>query len=331
MANIGELGRVCIQDSVIEKISICVPVYNEAESLLELYTQICAALDGTCLAWEAVLVNDGSADDSPRLLNLLAEKDERIKVIHFRRNSGQTSAMMAGIDFASGDVIVPMDADLQNDPKDIVRLIEKLNEGYDVVSGWRKDRKDHSIKRNFPSRVANWLISKVSGVSLHDYGCSLKAYRKDVIKGVKLYGEMHRFIPIYASWHGARVTEVPVTHHSRKFGTSKYGLERIAKVILDLMVVKFLDSYSQKPIYVFGGFGLISLVLGLGIGVWAIYLKLAEEISFIKTPLPLVSIVFVMLGVIGVLLGLLAELVTRTWFESQGRDTYIVRDTRNIG
>jgi glycosyltransferase involved in cell wall biosynthesis len=319
------------REAKIEKISICVPVYNEAESLLEMYEQLCSALDGIGMTWEAVLVNDGSADDSARVLNQLAAKDKRIKVIHFRRNSGQTSAMMAGISFASGDVIVPMDADLQNDPKDVVFLIEKLNQGYDVVSGWRKDRKDHSIRRNFPSRVANWLISKVSGVVLHDYGCSLKAYRKEVIKGVKLYGEMHRFIPIYASWHGAKVTEVPVTHHPRKFGTSKYGLERIAKVILDLIVVMFLDRYSQKPIYVFGGFGLISLLLGFCVGGWALYLKFVEGVSFINTPLPLLSIFLVMLGVVGVLLGLLAELVTRTWFESQGRNTYIVRETRNIG
>eukprot|EP01034_Spumella_vulgaris_P010497 gene10497-13318_t len=219
----------------------------------------------------------------------MAAADSRVKVVHFRRNAGQTAAMMAGIDFASGDVLIPLDADLQNDPADIPRLLAKLDEGYDVVSGWRKDRKDDSLRRNLPSRIANSLISRVSGVALHDYGCSLKAYRRDVIKGVKLYGEMHRFIPIYASWNGARVTELPVTHHARRFGVSKYGLERIAKVFLDLMVVKFLDRYAQKPIYVFGGFGLVNLAVSFLAGLWAIILKLFYGTSFILSPLPLLA------------------------------------------
>jgi glycosyltransferase involved in cell wall biosynthesis len=311
-------------------LSIIVPVYNEEESLPRLYDGIVPVMDGTGKPWEMVLVNDGSTDRSPQVLDELAARDPRVKVVHFRRNAGQTAAMMAGIDFADGDVIIPIDADLQNDPQDIPRLLEKLDQGYDVVSGWRKDRKDDSLRRNLPSRMANWLISKVSGVRLHDYGCSLKAYRRDVIKSVKLYGEMHRFIPIYASWNGARVTEIPVTHHARQFGHSKYGLERIAKVLLDLLVVKFLDRYAQKPIYIFGGFGLGCLALSLLIGLWAVGLKLLNDTSFISTPLPLLCVFCALLGVLCLLMGLLAELVTRTWFESQGRHTYLVRATRNV-
>lgn len=311
-------------------LSIIVPVYNEEESLPELYAQILPVMDSLGLAWELLFVNDGSRDRSEEVLDGLARSDERVKVLHFRRNAGQTAAMMAGIDFASGEVIVPMDADLQNDPRDIPRLLAKLDEGFDIVSGWRSDRKDDSLRRNFPSRVANWLISRVSGVKLHDYGCSLKAYHRDVIKGVKLYGEMHRFIPIYASWYGARVTEIPVTHHARRFGASKYGLERIAKVFLDLLVVKFLDQYSQKPIYVFGGFGLANLLVSLMAGCWSLYLKFFAGTSFVSTPLPLLCVFAGVLGVMCILLGLLAELVTRTWFESQGRSTYLIRTTRNL-
>lgn len=311
-------------------LSVIVPVYNEEESLPPLYEAIVPVMEGIGRNWELVLVNDGSTDGSAQVLDTLAVRDQRVKVVHFRRNAGQTAAMMAGIDYASGDVIIPIDADLQNDPADIPRLLARLDEGYDVVSGWRQDRKDDSLRRNLPSRMANWLISKVSGVALHDYGCSLKAYRRDVIKSVKLYGEMHRFIPIYASWNGARVTEMPVAHHARQFGRSKYGLERIAKVLLDLLVVKFLDRYAQKPIYVFGGFGLACLGLSLVVGLWAVGLKLFAGTSFISTPLPLLSVFSALLGILCLLLGLLAELVTRTWFESQGRQTYLVRATRNV-
>ena len=311
-------------------LSITVPVYNEEESLPELYRQVRAALEAFGRPWELLLVNDGSRDGSARVLDELAQQDPRVKVIHFRRNSGQTAAMMAGINYASGDIIVPLDADLQNDPADIARLVTKLEEGYDIVSGWRKDRQDDSLRRNLPSRLANTLISTVSGVRLHDYGCSLKAYRSDVIKGVKLYGEMHRFIPIYASWNGARITELPVTHHARKFGASKYGLERIGKVVLDLLVVMFLDRYAQKPIYLFGGFGLINLVVSMLCALWAVWLKLFGGTSFIQTPLPLITVVTGTLGIMCILMGMLAELLTRTWYESQGRDTYLVRETRNL-
>lgn len=311
-------------------LSIVIPVYNEEESLPYLYDKLVAALDPIGQPWEAVLVNDGSRDKSAEVLDAMAAKDKRIKVVHFRRNCGQTAAMMAGIDFASGDVLIPMDADLQNDPADIPRLLAKLEEGYDVCSGWRKDRQDDEFKRNLPSRLANSLISWVSGVHLHDYGCSLKAYRREVIKDVRLYGEMHRFIPIYASWHGAKVTEIPVQHHARQFGYSKYGLARIFKVVLDLIVVKFLDRYYQKPIYVFGGAGLASFGIALLCALLALYLKLARGTSFIQTPLPLLFVMTVVTGMMCILMGLLAEMITRTWHESQGKSVYLIKDKKNL-
>jgi len=312
-------------------ISITVPVYNERESLPALLPALLAVLERTGRLWEIVLVNDGSTDGSDAVLDDMARRDARVKVVHFRRNFGQTAAMMAGIDYASGDIIIPIDADLQNDPEDIPRLLAKLDEGYDVCSGWRKDRQDEAIRRNLPSRLANRLISWVSGVSLHDYGCSLKAYRREVIKGVKLYGEMHRFVPIYASWQGARVTEIPVRHHARRFGTSKYGLERVGKVVLDLMVVKFLERYAKKPIYVFGGIGLACLGVGVLAGAWAVLLKFFHGVSLIQTPLPLVVVMMGITGVMCILMGFLAEMVTRTWHESQSMSIYLVRNTRNLG
>jgi glycosyltransferase involved in cell wall biosynthesis len=311
-------------------ISITVPVYNEAESLPHLMPALRTVLERLGRPWEVVLVNDGSTDASEAILDQMARDDPRVKVIHFRRNHGQTAAMMAGIDFAAGEVIIPIDADLQNDPEDIPALLAKLDEGFDVCSGWRRDRQDAAIKRNLPSRIANRLISWVSGVELHDYGCSLKAYRRDVIKDVKLYGEMHRFVPIYAKWQGARVTEIPVRHHARKYGTSKYGLERIVKVVLDLMVVSFLDRYAKKPIYIFGGIGAGCLGLGFLAGVWALYLKVFEDVSLIQTPLPLFVVMMGITGVMCLLMGLLAELVTRTWHESQSKSIYLVKATRNV-
>lgn len=311
-------------------ISVTIPVYNEEGNLRLLCERLIPVLDCLGIPWEVVLVNDASTDGSACVLDALAAQDARLKVIHFRRNAGQTAAMMAGFEHARGDIIVPMDADLQNDPGDIPLLLEKLNEGFDVCSGWRKGRHDHSLRRILPSRIANWLISKVSGVHLHDYGCSLKAYRRDVIKGVRLYGEMHRFIPIYAHWLGAKVTEVPVRHHPRVAGKSAYGLERILKVLLDLVVVKFLDRYAQKPIYVFGGFGLLNFLVSLAAGLWAIYLKFWAGISFIQTPLPLLVVMAAITGVMCVLLGLVAEMVTRNWHESRHKGTYIVGETRNL-
>lgn len=312
-------------------ISIVIPIYNEEENIPLLHAKLSAELPALGREFEVILVNDGSTDASRERLAEVAGKDTRFKVVNLRKNFGQTAAMMAGIDHARGDTIVPMDGDLQNDPADIRRLLEKLEEGYEVVSGWRKDRQDGELSRNLPSRIANRLISAISGVHLHDYGCSLKAYHKDVIKGVKLYGEMHRFIPIYASWNGARVTEIPVTHHPRVHGKSKYGLERVAKVVLDLIVVKFLSKYATKPIYVFGGFGLVSILISALAAVYALYLKVFEHVSFILTPLPLLVVMAFITGVMSILMGLLAELVMRTWYESQGKSVYLVGDTINLG
>ncbi len=311
-------------------ISVIVPVYNEIENLPTLYDRVTTVLRRLNQPWELILVNDGSTDGSQSVLDELAARDSAVKVISFRRNFGQTAAMMAGVDYADGSIIIPMDGDLQNDPDDIPRLLAKLDEGYDVVSGWRRDRKDNPIKRNFPSRLANRLISAISGVHLHDYGCSLKAYRRDVIKGVKLYGEMHRFIPIYASWFGARIIEIPVTHQPRQHGKSKYGMNRIIKVVFDLLVVKFLSKYSEKPMYVFGGTGVVSLVISFLAGIWAIYLKFFENTSFISTPLPLLVALTTITGCMCILMGLLAEIIMRTYYEAQGKSVYLIGETRNL-
>ena len=283
----------------------------------------------TC-RFEVIAVNDGSRDASITRLKEVAARRPEVKVVDLRRNYGQTAAMMAGIEHASGEVIVSIDADLQNDPRDILALLKKLEEGYDVVSGWRKDRQDDALRRNLPSRVANAIISRISGVPLHDYGCTLKAYHKDVIKGVRLYGEMHRFIPIYAKWMGARICEIPVNHRPRRWGRSKYGMERVAKVVLDLIVVRFLDRYMVKPIYVFGGAGLVSILLSAISFLYMIYIKMVENVSFILTPLPLFSAMAFMVGVMCILMGLLAEMLVRTSFESQDRSVYQVRERINF-
>ena len=306
------------------EISVTIPIFNEADNLPILHEKVRTALGRVGKSWELVLVNDGSTDGSAAILDEIASNDGRVTVVHLRRNYGQTAAFMAGIDNARGDIIVPMDGDLQNDPEDIVRLIDKLGEGYDVVSGWRKNRKDDAIKRNLPSRIANALISRVSGVHLHDYGCSLKAYRREVLDGVKLYGEMHRFVPIYAVWNGARVAELEVAHHPRIHGQSKYGLERVFKVVLDLLVVKFLFRYASKPIYLFGGLGFLSILLGGLAGVAAIALKIFSGTSLIQTPLPLLAVFLCAIGVLSILMGLLAEMLNRTYHESQDKPVYRV-------
>jgi glycosyltransferase involved in cell wall biosynthesis len=310
-------------------LSIVIPVYNEQDNIVPLHERVSAALQAMG-DYEVICVNDGSTDLTSLNLGLVAAKDRRFKVVNFRRNYGQTAAMMAGIDYATGEIIIGLDGDLQNDPTDIPRLVAKLGEGYDVVSGWRLNRKDATFRRNLPSRIANRLISWISGVRLHDYGCTLKAYRKDVVKNVRLYGEMHRFIPIYATWQGGKVAEIPVNHFPRVHGMSKYGLERVIKVILDLVVVKFLASYSTKPIYVFGGFGILSIAVSVASGIWALYLKFFENTSFISTPLPLLVVLAFITGVISVLMGLLAEMIMRTYYESQDKQVYLVRDTINF-
>jgi glycosyltransferase involved in cell wall biosynthesis len=301
-------------------ISIILPVYNEAENLRVLLPALCETLDTLGLHYEIVIVDDGSTDETASTLRRLP----RLRVVRLRRNAGQTAALMAGIRFSRGEVLISMDGDFQNDPGDIAQLLTKLNEGFDVVSGWRMNRQDARIRRNLLSRVANKLISIVSGVHLHDYGCSLKAYRRSALEGIHLYGEMHRFIPIYAYWNGARVAEVPVKHHARRFGVSKYGMERIPKVILDLMVVIFLHRFGQRPMYVFGSVGLLSIGIGLVAGGAAVCYKFFGSKSFIETPLPLLFVMAMITGAMCFLMGLLAELLVRTYYESQKKTTYSV-------
>ncbi|CAN5786506.1 glycosyltransferase family 2 protein [soil metagenome] len=311
-------------------ISITIPIYNEHEAICGLYDKIQAAMVKAGREWEVIFVNDGSTDGSDEILNQLSARHPQVKVIHFRRNFGQTAAMMAGFDFASGQVIIPMDGDGQNDPEDIPRMLAKLEEGYDVCSGWRKDRQDSALQRNLPSIMANKLISAISGVKLHDFGCSLKAYRSEVVKGIRLYGEMHRFLPIYAKWHGARITELPVNHHARTTGASKYGLERVLKVIMDLTTVKFLDKFMLKPMYLFGSWGLTFFAISFLLSVWAFYLYFHHLYFFTQTPLPMMAVFSFMTGIICILMGLLAEMITRTFHESQDKAIYMIRSTRNI-
>lgn len=310
-------------------LSIITPIYNEEDNITLLLQRLFAVLDGLGHEFEIVAVNDGSTDRSFDRLREVAASRAELKVVDLKRNAGQTAALMAGIDTSRGDILIPIDADLQNDPEDIPNLLKKLDEGFDVVSGWRRDRKDAAIRRNLLSRIANKIISWVSGVHLHDYGCTLKAYRSDVLKGVRLYGEMHRFIPIYATWLGAKVTELPVRHHPRVHGVSKYGLGRIVKVMLDIVVVKFLDRHFTKPIYVFGGFGLMSIAISAFSAVYMLYLKFFEGVSMIQTPLPMLVVMTFVTGVMSILMGLLAEILVRIYFESQQKNIYLVRQILN--
>jgi len=311
-------------------ISIIIPIYNEEQNIRPLTESVIDVLSTLGKSCEIIFVDYGSTDGSLREMNEAADKNPLIKVVSFKHNFGQTAAMAAGFDYSSGEIIIPMDGDLQNDPHDIPRLLAKMEEGYDVVSGWRRHRKDHTLVRNFPSHVANKIISIISRVPLHDYGCTLKAYRRDVIEDVRLYGEMHRFIPIYAVWHGARVTEIEVTHHPRKFGKSKYGIERTMKVILDLIVIKFLGQYVQKPIHIFGFLGILSIIGGFLAGIWALLLKMIYGISFIKTPLPQLCVLLFVLGFNAILMGLLAEICIRIYYETGNKRTYLVRENRNV-
>jgi glycosyltransferase involved in cell wall biosynthesis len=311
-------------------ISIIVPVFNEADPLIEVFQGVRRELTQIGITWEMIFVDDGSTDSTDAILEELAEADQRVRVIHFKRNLGQTAAMMAGFDHARGEVIIPLDGDGQNDPADIPKMLAVLDQGFDVVSGWRKDRQDDYIQRNVPSILANKLISIVSGVPLHDFGCSLKAYKRHVVEGIRLYGEMHRFLPIYASWHGAKISEVVVNHHPRRTGSSKYGMERVVKVLLDLLVVKFLDRAAAKPMYVFGGCGIFSLAISAFTFLWMLGLKINRGTSFIETPLPLIVVVTFMIAMMCILLGLLAEMITRTFYESQGKAIYNIRSTSNF-
>lgn len=310
-----------------KSLSIVIPVYNEVENLHPLYQETAAIVDRLDLPTQFIFVDDGSTDGSRAVLERLSAEDDRVTTVLFRRNFGQTAAMAAGIDTATGEVIITMDADQQNDPADIPLLIEKFDEGYDVVSGWRKDRQDKFLTRRLPSQIANWLISTITGVRLRDYGCTLKAYRAELIQQVRLYGEMHRFIPALAGWLGAEVIEIPVRHRPRTRGVSKYGLLRTFKVMLDLMTVKFMGSFSTKPIYVFGGSGFLFLLGGLVSGAVLIYLKLAEGVYMITSPLLQLTALLISLGVQLILIGLLAEFLVRVYFESQNKRTYTVKKT----
>jgi glycosyltransferase involved in cell wall biosynthesis len=308
-------------------LTVVVPIYNEAANLKPLFAQLVGVLEGMDRCYEIVAVDDGSMDDSFATLKQLHEGNPRIKVVRFRRNFGQTAAFAAGFDRAYGEVVVTIDADLQNDPADIPRLLDKMAEGYDVVSGWRRDRQDRFLDRKLPSMIANWLISAVTGVSLHDYGCSLKAYHRDVVKNVHLYGELHRFIPALASWMGVSVAELPVTHNPRRFGKSKYGLSRTVRVLLDLLTVRFLLSYSVRPMQLFGGVGLLTFALGVLGGLYLSAQKVIYGYRYqIDRPLLSLSVLLMVIGVQLVSMGLLGELVVRTYHETQSKPIYMIRE-----
>lgn len=307
-------------------ISIVIPVYNEEESLLPLCEEINNAMHDHPLSYEIIFIDDGSKDNSPQILRDVQKKMEHVSVIRFARNYGQTAAMSAGFDFAEGKIIVTLDADLQNDPADIRILIDEMNRGYDIVSGWRYERKDAWLSRKLPSKCANWLISKLSGVHLHDYGCTLKAYSSDIIKNLHLYGDMHRFIPAAASFLGASVSEVRVNHRPRQFGSSKYGISRTVKVILDLMTMKFLISYSTKPIQVFGLPGIASFIMGFLAGIYLVWIKLVLGNPISGRPLLMLSVLLILIGIQFVALGLLGELMIRIYHEGQGKQTYTVKE-----
>ena len=311
-------------------ISVFIPVYNEEESLEILNNKIKDSLDSTNYSYEVIYVDDGSRDRSFEILKSFAQASSNIKVVKFRRNFGQTAAMSAGIDVAEGKVLIPMDSDLQNDPADIPRLMEKIDEGFDVVSGWRKNRKDTFINRKLPSMIANKIISWLSGVNLHDYGCTLKAYKCEVLKDTRLYGELHRFIPICASWVGAKVTELPVNHHERQFGESKYGINRTFKVILDLILMKFLTDYITKPIYFFGGAAFASMIISMMTFTWSIGLKIFSGIQLDHTPLPVLGAMFFTVSIQLFMMGILADMIMRTYYESQNKSIYSVDQSLNV-
>jgi glycosyltransferase involved in cell wall biosynthesis len=310
-------------------LSVVVPILNEEESIQTLYDRLTESLNATGYAYEILAVDDGSRDQSFAILKRLAQADPRLRVIRFRRNFGQTAAFSVGFERARGKIIITIDADLQNDPADIPLLLNKLDEGYDVVSGWRKQRKDPYIKRRLPSMLANRLISLATGVHLRDYGCSLKAYRSEVVKNVQLYGELHRFIPAIASWQGVAVAEIPVTHHPRRFGSSKYGINRTIRVLLDLLTVRFLLSYATRPMQIFGLLGLVSMLVGFALNFYLVVLKLLTEEKLAERPLLLLGILLIIVGVQFISLGLIGEMVSRTYYETQKKPIYVIREELN--
>jgi len=301
----------------VKKISVVIPVYNEEENIEKLYEELKEVLENLKLDYEIIFVNDGSTDRTSQILDELAKKDPKVKVIHFRKNYGQTAAMYAGFQYAEGDVVITMDGDLQNDPRDIPKLLEKIEEGYDIVSGWRKNRKDPFLSRILPSKIANWIISKVTGVHLHDYGCTLKAYRKEVAKNFRLYGDMHRFLPAVAKSFGAKVTEVVVNHRPRLYGKSKYGIGRTIRVILDIFLVKFLNDYLNKPLYVFGSLGLTLMGLGFLIMLYLSIEKIFFGASIGGRPLLILGVLLFLSGLQLLSTGIVAEVVIRTYYESK--------------
>ncbi len=303
-------------------LSIVIPVFNEEENLRPLYAEIAAALKD--FAYEVLFVDDGSTDNSFFVLTDIQKNTSNVRLIRFRRNFGQTAALSAGFKYARGSIIVPLDADGQNDPADIPRLVSKLQEGFDIVSGWRKDRKDNAVTRTLPSRAANWLIGRITGVRLHDYGCTLKAYRAESLKSIRLYGEMHRFIPALARWGGENVTEMVVNHRPRTRGKTKYGLNRTFKVILDLITIKFLASFSTKPIYVFGGLGVLCFIRSFISGITVLAMKLLQNYSMNRNPLLIISLILMTTAIQFILMGLLAEILVRTYHESQDRPIYVI-------
>ncbi len=308
-------------------LTLIIPVYNEKDSLQLLYESVTQVLNPLGLTWEVIFVDDGSRDESLTVLRQIATNDmAHVRVVSFRRNFGQTAAIAAGIDYSIGDTIVLLDADLQNDPADIPNLLAKLDEGYDLVSGWRKIRQDNTITRNLPSAVANWIISTATGVRLHDYGCTLKAYRRDALAGFRLYGEMHRFIPVFAHSIGSRIGEIPVRHHSRQFGKTNYGLERTLKVLLDLVTVIFLLNYTAKPIRLFGGTGLFLIMMSALILVILLIRRVFFLVSVLGSPFFQLSVMFFILGFQSVLMGMIAELLVRTYYESQQKPAYTIRE-----
>jgi glycosyltransferase involved in cell wall biosynthesis len=318
--------RVRHPATLAPRLSVIVLVYNELESIAPMHEELMGVLDALDMSYEVVYVDDGSRDGSTEALGALAAHDTHVRVVSFRRNFGQTAAVQAGMDNSRGEILVFMDGDMQNDPHDIPRLLEKIDEGNDVVSGWRRDRRDHPM-RVIPSKIANWIIARVTGLPLHDFGCTLKAYRREVVQDVRLYGEMHRFIPVYASWAGARITELTVNHRPRAHGHSKYSLARTSRVLLDLITVKLLGSYSTKPLYFFGfaAFGLWALALVLALIV--VVQKIVPPHQYLQdNPLLLLAVFLGIVGVQCILMGLLAELSIRTYHESQAKTTYVVRE-----
>jgi glycosyltransferase involved in cell wall biosynthesis len=313
------------------QISIVVPVLDEEESLRPLLDALKSTLDGMGRSWEVIFCDDGSSDNSVAVLAELAALHDNIKVIVFRRNFGQAAALAAGFDHAEGELVIPIDADLQNDPKDIPLLVAELEEKQlDVVKGWRKKRQDTYLTKTLPSRIANRLISWVTGVKLHDYGCTLTVYRSEIAKDIQLYGEMHRFMPAFAHWAGARIGEMVVRHHPREFGESKYSLTKTFRVLLDILTVRFLVGYSTKPLYFFGKWGCLVLFLGTLAGAWTLFKKFAWEVPLYKDPFFLVAIFCGITGIQILLIGLVAELNARTYYESQHKKPYYIRKTINL-